>query len=233
MNEARMSDITRYAVYWLPEGALGAWGENWLGWSMQHGRPLAQPTPPGLPRPLSDLTRAASTYGLHATIKPPFRLAEGQSAAAMFDAFRAYCATTPGISAGALRLSHLGGFLALTPDGNSDALNAIAASVVSSFDHFRAPASADELSRRRAAGLNANQEALLTRWGYPYVMQEFRFHVTLTGRLTPEEGAAVQAILAPVLQSLLPDPSHIRHLALVGEQQNGGFRTLAHHALAG
>ena len=228
-----MSGITRYAIYWLPEGALGAWGEGWLGWSMQHGKALAQPDIVGLPRPVSDLTRAASTYGLHATIKPPFRLAQGQSAAALFDAFRAYCATRPGISAGALRLCNLDGFLALTPDGNIDALNALAAGVVRSFDHFRAAASADELSRRRAAGLNATQEAMLARWGYPYVMQEFRFHVTLTGRLTPEEGAAVQAIFAPLLQPLLQGPLHIRHLALVGEQQDGGFRTLAHHTLAG
>ena len=35
------------------------------------------------------------------------------------------------------------------------------------------------------SGLTDRQEALLTQWGYPYVMEEFRFHITLTGALDP------------------------------------------------
>lgn len=228
-----MSAIMRYAIYWLPDGALGAWGEGWLGWSMQQGRALAQPDIVGLPRPLPDLTRAASTYGLHATIKPPFRLAPGQSTPALLAAFQAFCAITPQVNAGALGLSNLDGFLALTPQGNTGALHAMAAQVVTHFDPFRAPASDAELARRRASGLSPNQEAMLTRWGYPYVMQDFRFHVTLTGRVSAQDSAVLQGVLAPILQPLLPDPLQISQLALVGEMQDGGFRTLAHHGLSG
>ena len=109
----------------------------------------------------------------------------------------------------------------------------MAAQVVTHFDPFRAPASDAELARRRASGLSPNQEAMLTRWGYPYVMQDFRFHVTLTGRVTAQDSAVLQGVLAPILQPLLPDPLQISQLALVGEMQDGGFRTLAHHGLSG
>ena len=32
--------------------------------------------------------------------------------------------------------------------------------------------------------LDANQERLLSTWGYPYVLDEFRFHMTLTGPIS-------------------------------------------------
>ena len=51
---------------------------------------------------------------------------------------------------------------------------------------FARPPGAAELERRRKAGLSAAQEKMLLRWGYPYVLDEFRFHLTLTGRLQPE-----------------------------------------------
>ncbi|HZD24872.1 MAG TPA: DUF1045 domain-containing protein, partial [Alphaproteobacteria bacterium] len=62
----------------------------------------------------------------------------------------------------------------------------------------RAPPQAAELAKRRAAGLTPRQEDLLRRWGYPYVMEEFRFHITLTGPVEPDEAAA----LLPALRRL-------------------------------
>src|SRR5262249_2220033 len=38
-------------------------------------------------------------------------------------------------------------------------------------------------ARRNPARLTPRQRDYLERWGYPYVMEEFRFHMTLTGRL--------------------------------------------------
>jgi hypothetical protein len=34
-----------------------------------------------------------------------------------------------------------------------------------------------------AAGLNQSQVANLDRWGYPYLFADFRFHMTLTGKV--------------------------------------------------
>jgi putative phosphonate metabolism protein len=228
-----MSGIVRYAIYWLPEGPLRDWGEAWLGWQMATGTALPRPDVAGLPGSLADLTAAATVYGLHATIKPPFRLAEGQDDAALRAAFAAFCAAQAPVTAGGLHLTDLDGFLALTPEGGTEALDALAGRVVAALDAFRAPAPEQELTRRRAAGLSPRQEAMLQRWGYPYVMEEFRFHVTLTGRLTPDQAAAVRRAIAPALAPLLPRPLRIGGLSLVGQMAQGGFRLIAHHDFPG
>jgi len=108
-----VTEYVRYAIYWLPDGPLRDWAEGWLGWQMATGTPLPRPAIAGLPVPLPDLTAAASVYGLHATIKPPFRLAPGQHEAALRRAFAAYCASERAAKAGALRLTDLDGFLAV------------------------------------------------------------------------------------------------------------------------
>jgi Protein of unknown function (DUF1045) len=82
----------------------------------------------------------------------------------------------------ALRVTRIGRFLALTSARQEPALTALAGTCVRALDHLRAPPSPDELAKRRAAGLSARQETLLAQWGYPYVMEEFRFHITLSGQ---------------------------------------------------
>lgn len=227
-----MTEFARFAIYWLPEGRLSAWGESWLGWQMAEGRPLPRPEVPGLPAPIEGLTAAATVYGLHATIKPPFRLAAAATEADLRAALAAFCATERPVTAGELALTDLGGFLALTPTGDSTALNAMAGRAVAAFDAFRAPAPPDETARRRAAGLTPGQEEMLTRWGYPYVMEEFRFHVTLTGRLPADQRGPVAQILRAAVAPHLPRPFTVGALSLVG-QTAAGFRLVAHHAFTG
>ena len=228
-----MTDYVRYAIYWLPDGALRDWAEGWLGWQMATGTPLPRPAIAGLPVPLPDLTAAATVYGLHATIKPPFLLAPGQHKAALRQAFAAHCASEQVADAGALRLTNLDGFLALTPGGDTDAIDALAARTVAALDPFRASASAEEIAHRRTTGLTPYQERLLARWGYPYVMEEFRFHVTLTGRVTAEQAAQVSAVIAPLLAPHLPQRLRIGGLSLVGQMAQGGFRLIEHHDFPG
>ncbi len=55
--------------------------------------------------------------------------------------------------------------------------------IVDMFDHFRAPLDEAELARRLRAPLTPRQRAYLDRYGYPYVHDEFRFHMTLSGRV--------------------------------------------------
>lgn len=57
---------------------------------------------------------------------------------------------------------------------------------MTSFDGFRAPLSLDERDRRLAAGLSGRQIGNLDKWGYPYVLEDFRFHMSLTGKVRDE-----------------------------------------------
>ncbi|MEN9060138.1 DUF1045 domain-containing protein [Ponticoccus litoralis] len=168
----------RFAVYYLPpEGALSSFGARWLGWDVLTGRAAPHWPEPGL----EAVTQTPRKYGFHATLKPPFRLAEGQTPEALDKAVAAMAARCAPAPAEGLEVARLGSFLALVPQGDTAQIARIAATCVEALDEFRAPATEAELARRRAARLTPEQEALLSRWGYPYVMQAFRFHMTLTG----------------------------------------------------
>lgn len=218
----------RYAIYWLPEGPLAAFGAAWLGHDIATGR-----APSGPPNPEADLVAPARRYGLHATLKPPFRLAPGTTPRALSDATAALAARLPPTGSAGLALADLHGFLALRPEGDTAALDATVAEIVRALDPFRAPPSEDELARRRSAGLTPRQEANLAAWGYPYVMEDFRFHVTLTGRLSPADRERLTAALAPRLAAHLPRPFLLDRIALVGEQPDGSFVHLETHPLTG
>lgn len=230
-----MEGFARYAVYWTPgPGALADFGAAWLGWDPQQGRAVPHPDLPGLPGPVAELTEEPRRYGLHATLKPPFRLAPGRTAAGLDRAVAALAARlAPARVPEGLALGSLGGFLALLPAGDGAALDALAAEAVAALDAFRAEPEPAELARRRALPLTPRQEALLARWGYPYVMEDFRFHVTLTGRLAPLAAERTAAALAPVLAPLLPRPFVLDALSLLGEDAGGRFHLIARHATGG
>ncbi|MFN6976594.1 MAG: DUF1045 domain-containing protein [Gemmobacter sp.] len=227
-------DFRRYAIYWRPApGPLADFGAAWIGWDPGAGVEVAHPDLPGLPLPVADITATPRKYGLHATIKPPFRLAEGQSAAALDAALRAFCAARAPAAAAGLRLAPVGPWLALVADGDGAGIGALAGAVVAELDAFRAPPDAAEIARRNPGALSPRQRAMLDRWGYPYVMDEFFFHVTLSGQLAPEAQAAVRAALEPVVAPLCPRPFPLDALTLCGEGADGRFREIHRYALSG
>ena len=223
----------RYGVYYTPRpGALGDFGKSWLGWDPVEGEAAAHPKIEGLPRPLAEIRATPRKYGLHGTIKPPFFLADGTDADGLAARFDAICATLAPVTLDGLVLARLGGFIALKIDGDQTPLANLAGAVVRELDTFRAPPSDAELARRRKANLTAAQESLLAQWGYPYVMEEFRFHITLSGRLGREVEATMNA-LAPHIEPLLPRPFEVDSLTLVGEDSNGMFHEIHRQALTG
>ena len=152
---------------------------------------------------------------------------------ALEEAVAALAADLPPVEAEGLALARLGPFLALVPEGPGAPLGDIASRVVRGLDGFRAPPDAPEIARRRAAGLTPEQDALLLRWGYPYVMEAFRFHVTLTGPLEPMALSAVEEALGPVLAPILPRPFRLDSIALLREDAAGRFHLRERFPLGG
>jgi putative phosphonate metabolism protein len=198
----------RYAIYFAPapETPLHALGSAWLGRDSIRDEALEQPPIQGLaPERLSTLTVNPRRYGFHATLKPPFHLKPGTDIDALLEATRGLARAHAPIDT-ELAPRHLSGFLALMQARSRTETRALAAAAVSELDRFRALPSEAELERRREAGLSAAQETLLQRWGYPYVMNEFRFHMTLSHRM-PDDAESVMlreaamAHFAPVIAS--------------------------------
>ncbi len=228
-----MEKYSRFAVYYAPEaGPLADFAAEWLGWDAARGRHAGPVTLPGLPMAAAEITATPRKYGFHGTIKPPFRLATDRSA--LEGDLAVLCAHLAPVTLDGLALRPLGGFLALVPKGDTTPLAALAAEVVKGLDRHRLPPTAAELARRRAAAqLTPRQEANLAAWGYPYVMEDFRFHLTLSGRLDTADLDQTARALAPVLAPILPRPFRVADLCLFGEDEGGMFHLLNRYALAG
>ena len=114
-------------------------------------------------------------------MKAPFELAAGKTLADLQEAVQRLGAAQPAFTAPPLKVSAIGPFLALTLSAPCPALQALAAAAVTELDDLRAPLSEADLARRLQSDLSERQRELLQAWGYPYVLEEFRFHMTLTG----------------------------------------------------
>ncbi|MEY4982453.1 MAG: hypothetical protein RIR62_719 [Pseudomonadota bacterium] len=229
-----MTGFSRYAIYYAPRaGAFAAATAAWLGWDAAAARAVPHPALEGLPAPVADLTRAPRRYGFHGTIKAPFRLAEGVGEGALRAELAALAARLPPARAEGLVLANLKGFLALLPAGDDAEIMALGAGVVSTLDPLRAGLTAAEIARRAPERLTPRQRHLLDQWGYPHVMEEFRFHLTLTDALGGDQAAQTARVLGPWLDPHLPRPFVIEDLCLFGEDAQGRFHLLARHALTG
>ena len=229
-----MENFERYAVYYAPPaGDFADLAASWLGWDALRGCAVAPPQVSGLPLPVADITATPRKYGFHGTLKPPFRLADGSSADALRDDLDALAARRAPVICDGLVLRRLGGFLALTPEGDTTALAGLASDIVQSLDHHRRPAPPEELARRRAAGLTPTQEQNLARWGYPYVFEDFKFHLTLSGQLTTDVADQIAAVITPLFDAVTPRPFVVHDLALFGEDAQGRFHVLHRATLSG
>ncbi|WP_081234777.1 DUF1045 domain-containing protein [Clavibacter tessellarius] len=235
--------MTRVAVYAIPGfGSDDATGillreraEAWLGRSVVGGSPAPAPAAPaGWTRAEVDaITVDARRYGFHGTLKAPFRLADGRDLAELDAAVAGLAGARDRVALPGLRVASLGGFLALVPTGPTPTLDALAADVVTGLDAFRAPPTDAETARRDPASLSPRQRELLATWGYPHVLDRFRFHLTLTDRIPAAERPLVEAALAAWFADGTDRPVAIDALAVLIEDAPGApFRLHAVHPLS-
>jgi putative phosphonate metabolism protein len=217
-----MTSPGRYALYFAPaeDSAIWRFGIGWLGRDPVSGAALPQPQVPGLTAAqLAAATESPRNYGFHATLKPPFHLADGTGEADVRAAARAFAAARRAFIAPPVSLQRIGRFQAFALTAPCAEMDGLAADCVSVFDAFRAPPSAAELAKRRARGLTERQERYLQQWGYPYVMEEFRFHMTMLGSSRDETlHAAVTAFLAPQAAGFALDPLPVDAICLYQQE---------------
>lgn len=197
----------RYALYYAPaaDSALWRFGSTTLGYDAVTGADVAFAIPPGCDGlDWSQATAEPRRYGFHATLKAPFELADGRSEGALRAFARNYVAGRPPVRLAGLAVNALGRFVALTPAEPSDELQRLAFDIVQAFEPFRAPLSQADLARRLQSPLTPAHRAYLEAYGYPYVGDAFRFHMTLTGALPDEEVAPVKAALAAAYARAVP-----------------------------
>jgi putative phosphonate metabolism protein len=227
----------RFAIYFVPaaETALYGFGAAVLGYDCYTGAAVAPLRDVGLSEAeWAALTAEPRTYGFHATLKAPFRLRAEYDQGDLLAEVRALAASIQTIPKFAPTVGLIGGFVAIIPGAASPALDQLAAECVTGFERFRLPMTAPERERRLAGGLNQRQAANLDRFGYPYVLEEFRFHMTLTGRIGPDRRAAIHALLQnEFARACGYQPIRIDRLVLVRQDhRDAPFRVIGHALLS-
>ena len=221
---------TRYAVYFAPPraSALKRFGDAWLGRDPDSDEPVPQPVVEGItPHRLHEITASPRHYGFHATLKAPFYPVPGLESDALLGDVEAFAAARRPLEV-RLRVGELGGFLALVPAEPVPDLDRLAADCVREFDRHRAALTPDDRQRHDAPHLSPVERDHLERWGYPYVLDRFRFHMTLTGPLEEPERGRVAAILETALAPLLAETVMIEKLALFTQTHRvAPFRVVA------
>lgn len=213
-----INSCARAAVYYtpLPDDPLFAKAATWLGRDPESDAPVGQPNLPDQPdlADIAAVTEEPRLYGFHATLKPPMRLAAGRQWFDVLEAAKALASRTAPFALPALAVSDVFGFLALRETVHCPPLQALADACVADLDPFRAPPSEAELGRRRRASLTPQQDAMLQRWGYPYVFETWFFHMTLTRRLNAAEKALYQPAAEQYFAPMLGIPRHVTDICL-------------------
>ncbi|MBZ9967189.1 DUF1045 domain-containing protein [Mesorhizobium sp. BR1-1-2] len=225
----------RYAIYFTPrqDEKLARIAAKWLGRD-----PFGATTRPA--EAVGDLsaaevafhTASARRYGFHATLKAPFRLAANETEASLRTALDAFAEATPVVMIPRLVVSQIDGFFALVPEAPLPPLNRFADDVVRDFDRFRAPLTEAEIERRSPDSLKPGEFRNLCQWGYPYVFESFRFHMTLSGRAGPQESPRLRLAIEGLFAEVLRQPVPVDGLTLFIEPEPGApFMVLSQHAL--
>jgi len=231
----------RYALYIAPPPDSDLWrfGCRVLGRDAATGATIEGFAPEGHdPSAWRDVAAEPRRYGFHATLKAPFRLREGRTLEDLEGRIAEFAASVQAFDLGALRVASLRpvggdfGFVALTLSSRSADLVALEARALREFDCYRAPPSESEIARRRPDRLSARQREYLHAWGYPYVLEEFRLHFTLSGPVSSPANLAPK--LAEAFAREVPDSTFaVDALALFEQRGGGDFHLLQRYRLEG
>jgi putative phosphonate metabolism protein len=230
-----MSDFPRYAIYYAPaaDSALARFGAELLSYDAVSGADV--PVPPDVLAEAPDwlqLVKDPRKYGFHATLKAPFPLRDDRTEIELIAACEKFSAIPRIIPIIAPLVRTISGFTAVVPSEQPAELVALAQDCVETFDDFRAPMTAEDRARRKPETMTPRQVAQLDRFGYPYVGDDFRFHMTLTSRLPPERSAPVRAMLETRFATLAIASLGIDRIALFRQPTSSSrFQILRSFAL--
>jgi putative phosphonate metabolism protein len=214
----------RIALYHSPPAGSLLFGlaASWLGRDPRRPDPIDQHVPQGIePDRMAALTADARRYGFHATIVAPFRLAKGRDPEALEAEVEQFCARIDAVEIPVLALGRLGPFFALVPEKQLQPLQALESASTDHFNGWKAPLTPTDIERRDPDSLTARQREYLGSYGYPYVKEEFRYHMTLTGPVPEAEAASMRAAIEAHFAPVLERPYRVESLSIFVEPAPG------------
>ncbi|PDV89992.1 hypothetical protein CO652_00815 [Rhizobium sp. H4] len=225
----------RYAICFTPPASdpLSLVAANWLGRNVFSGDMLEPPAVRGLGiHEIAFHTAVPRRYGFHGVLKAPFHLSGDMSESQLLRDLMRFAGTFAPFQISRLEIARLGSFYSLMPSAPCEQIQYLASAIVQEFDRYRAPLSEADIERSDPDGLSAAQFANLHRWGNPYVMDEFRFHMPVTGSINAIDMPRIEQALRTIFMPVLKEPVMVSNVALMIEEGTGGpFRVHSLHPM--
>ncbi len=222
----------RYAIYFtLPQtDPVYQTAIKWLGYDAYSGNKTNTDSKK-LAKNRQYVSKAAK-YGFHATLKPPFRLSQDKSEEQLIDELENFASSITAFTCKPLKIKSMTHFIALAPKNSCDQLDAFAAQCLKHFEPFRAQLTREEYQKRNPVLLSERQLRYLEQWGYPYVEDEFRFHMTLTDSMMEDEIKKIKKKLKQYFKEVLGKPLQINQLHIFRQDSTcSNFQIISSHNL--
>jgi hypothetical protein len=224
MPESNLN-TSRYAIYFCPGNGspLLGLGNRWLGRDAINQVALN----PILPDEIRHenwmrVTDSPRRYGFHATLKPPFRLVDNATLADLQAAVRDFALHHDSFYAPPLAVGAIGRFLALTLSAPSEEFSNLAAEIVRELDRFRASSTVQETTQRMRGSLSLREREHVLQWGYPYVLDTWKFHMSLTSSMHAESLSLFEPYLRSYFAPICEHPLLVDSVCIFHEPHPGG-----------
>ena len=216
------NDFSRYAIYYVPPESdqFTRFAASWFGWDVYKSINVKYPELSDLNYDIKEITSTPSKYGLHATLKAPFSLVPDKTIDELRLSLSILSSSIQKFEISSICVKNIAGFIAIVPTSQNERINYLAKKCVEDLDCFRKAEPLEIINKRRSVGLSIRKEHNLFKWGYPYVLNDFQFHFTMTSKLTPKVSKNVFSVLSLELKTVLNAPLLISKICLCGESNS-------------
>ena len=218
------NNISRFAIYFVPPESndLTRFTASWFGWDVYKGIKVDYPVLHNLNYDIKEITNTPSKYGFHGTLKAPFSLVPDKTIDDLKLSLSMLSRSIKKFEIPSICLRIIDEFIAIVPTSQNESIHSLAKKCLEDLDSFREAESDEILNKRRSGRLSTSEEHNLLKWGYPYVLDDFQFHLTMTGKLPLKVCKHVFSVLSLELHEVLNAPLFIGKICLVGENKMDG-----------
>ena len=237
-----MKKYSRYAIYYAPpkESSLEEFGRYWFGWDPLNAKLINNK------QRINYLNRfgiknlknidknvlIAKKYGFHGTLIPPFKLNKNYSTNTLFKKTEDIAKKFKKFKFYKFKLKRINNFYAFVQNKKNSNINKISNRLVKELFKFRSPLTKKEIDKRNPSKLSKLQLNILHKWGYPYLMSEFKFHMTLASEVTGNKLYSELKKIEKKKEIILNEINDFDKIYIFGENQKGMFENLENFSLS-
>ncbi len=231
-----MTNYKRVAIYFLPKknSSLENFGKNLLGRDINKKKKIS------LTRrqkyfinrgftyfdELKDYCEEPAKYGFHATLKAPFRLKRNVKTKNFYDVISHIAAQHSRFKIKGLKIVYSKKFTLITSRKPNKLLINLEKDLVKHLDTFRAELNKTEIKKRIPDSLTFKQNKYLKEWGYPFVFDQFKFHMTLMNQNNNKLSNKQKLELEKLIYKISNNVIEFNEISLLGENKNGHFEEI-------